>query len=77
MEHWTNDGILTLEGSGRQFVIDCVSGNLIPRSQARWIGWSKKYGGPFWIAENSDINDALGMLYQSKPKEEKLKEVEA
>jgi len=65
---WSKDGVLTV-GSGKAYVIDCVTGKLIPKEEARYIGVSPIHGGPYWIHRQRSIVDAKG-LHPSKPKEE-------
>lgn len=48
-------GILETSGSGRRYVKDCVTGNLIPIEKAREIGYSK--GHWYWIDKHRDITD--------------------
>lgn len=66
---WSKEGVLKV-GSGKEYVIDCVTGKLIEKHKARYIGMSAKYGGPFWIDLDNSILDAV-FLHPSKPKEAK------
>jgi len=67
---WNEKGILSMPASEKQYVVDCVTGRMIKLEEARWIGFSKKYGGPFWIKNDLDLVDNdLQNLHHSKPKE--------
>jgi hypothetical protein len=48
------NGVFILAGSGRELVIDCVTGKQIPKEKARYVGQGKD-GRHYWINQNESL----------------------
>lgn len=57
-------GVLKLEGSGQEFVRECLTGKPVPIAQARFIGISSKDNLPYWIGRKDDLTETE-MVYPS------------